>query len=126
MGSKDDELPVTHYTAGTCKPRSLRVERSHTVHAYVMSVALVFFVTSSSALSEEIESESEVRIDEPKAILPSISTLLPPDSPLRLGFPEKTSEEARTEVYNRFFPLGAQAAFERGAILPKPWGISFF
>lgn len=61
----------------------------------------------------------------PKAILPSLSALLPPNSPLRLRFPEKTTEEARNEVYPRRFPLGAQAAISRGAILPKPWGISF-
>ena len=61
---------------------------------------------------------------QPTAILPSLSALLPPDSPLRLKFPEKTSEEAKKENYERTFPLGAQAAIERGVILPKPWGIS--
>ncbi len=69
-------------------------------------------------------SDSPVR--KTRAILPSLSALLPPDSPLRVRFPDAVAPPDTAPVpYPRRLPLGAQAAIDRGAILPRPWGLSF-
>lgn len=66
----------------------------------------------------------EVKEQTTRAVLPSLSTLLPPDSPLRLKFPAEIDPSEPRAPYTRRLPLSAQAAIDRGAILPKPWGIS--
>jgi len=82
--------------------------------------------TLSLATEENGQNQKGKQTRQTTAVLPSLSTLLPPDSPLRLRFPETGVEpEGSREEYSRKLPLGAQAAIDRGAILPRPWGISF-
>jgi len=75
----------------------------------------------NSAAAQPEEGRSPVRSD---GVLPSLSALLPPDSPLSLRFPEVFAPEDTPRVYDRRFPLGGQAAVDRGVTLPEPWGVS--
>ena len=77
------------------------------------------------AAGEETSSPPEQSERTAGGVLPSLSFLLPPDSPLRLRFPDAIEIESDDTAYDRRFPLGAQAAIDRGVTLPKPWGISF-
>lgn len=90
---------------------------------FVLTLLAIAFVSAPAFAESNAEPEQSDRST--NAVLPSLSILLPPNSPLRLRFPDEFVSDGDNEVYTRRFPLGGQAAVDRGVTLPKPWGISF-
>jgi hypothetical protein len=102
-----------------CKRRSFWA-----VTRFSVPIFGVCFAASVSAEVVDQETQNTQTAHSSSAVLPSLSTLLPPDSPLRLRFPDVYDPDEPRPPYARRLPLGAQAAIDRGAILPRPWGFS--
>lgn len=88
----------------------------------LFSVAVLCLTAASAVAADEAAEQREAK--QKYGILPSLSALLPPDSPLRLKFPVAEEPPEKGQKYEKTFPFGAQAAIDRGVTLPEPWGIS--